>query len=134
MRAVLDPNVIISALLAPDGSPAQVVRAWLHGGYELVCSEKLLAELQRALAYPKLRSRIPAVDAHELVSLLGREAEMLDDPADAPSVRSPDPDDDYLIVLAERARAALVSGDGHLLGLRDQLPVYSPAQFLALLA
>jgi hypothetical protein len=27
----------------------------------------------------------------------------------------------------------IVSGDGHLLGMVDDLPVYSPAEFLALL-
>ena len=43
------------------------------------------------------------------------------------------PGDDYLIALAEASRAAIVSGDGHLLGLRDELPVYSPAELLALL-
>jgi uncharacterized protein len=133
VRAVLDPNVLISALLTPRGSPAKVLRVWLDGAFELIVSALLLTELERALAYPKLRKYIGPLEAAELVDLLGREAQMLDDPADAPTVRSPDQGDDYLIALASAAHAVIVSGDRHLLTLADALPVYSPAQFLALL-
>ncbi|MCA1705276.1 MAG: PIN domain-containing protein, partial [Actinobacteria bacterium] len=52
MRAVLDPNVIISAVLSPGGAPARVMTAWLEGRYELVVSPLLLEELERALSYP----------------------------------------------------------------------------------
>jgi len=133
VRAVLDSNVIISALLAPRGTPAKVLRAWLDGAFELVASDALLAELQRAMAYPKLRRRIEAAEAQELIELLRREARMTNNPDDPPSTRSPDPDDDSLIALGAVAQAAIVSGDGHLLGLARELPVYSPAEFLVLL-
>ena len=133
MRAVLDANVIISGLIAPRGTPAKVLRAWLDGAFELVVSALLLAELERALAYPKLRERINPAEVRELVDLLGREAQMVDDPDDPPSLRSADPGDDYLIALAAAAQAAIVSGDRHLLDLAQRLPVYSPAEFLALL-
>lgn len=131
MRAVLDPNVLISALLSRGGSPARVVRAWLDGAFELIGSDLLIRELERALSYPKLRSRVEPSEAAEFVELLRRAARMFDDPVDPPSVRSPDPGDDYLIGLAEAAQAVIVSGDGHLLGLAGQLPVFSPAEFLA---
>lgn len=133
MRAVLDPNVIISALLAPGGSPAKILRAWIEGAYELVVSPVLLAKLERALAYPKLAKRISRGDAEALIDLLRREGELLEDPANPPRVSSPDAGDDYLIALAEAARAVIVSGDGHLLGLTDSLPVHSPAAFLEFL-
>ncbi len=133
MRAVLDANVIISALLTPRGSPARVLRAWLDGAFDLVISSLLLAELERALAYPKLRARVDPAEAEELVELLRREAEMFEDPTDPPGVCSPDPGDDYLIALAIAAQAAIASGDGHLLGLARRLPVYSPVAFLSLL-
>jgi putative PIN family toxin of toxin-antitoxin system len=134
VRAVLDVNVIISALLAPAGSPARVLRSWLDGAFELIASDALLAELDRALAYPKLRTRVEAAEAQEIVDLLRRSAEMIDDPADAPALRSADPGDDYLIALAAVAKAVIVSGDRHLLVLAPQVPVLSPAEFLALLS
>ena len=48
-------------------------------------------------------------------------------------MRSIDPDDDYLLILAADQRAALVSGDRHLLALAGQLPVQTPAEFLAVI-
>jgi putative PIN family toxin of toxin-antitoxin system len=134
LRAVLDPDVHISALLAPRGVPARVLRAWIDGAFELIASPLLLAELERALAYPKLRKRVPSEDAARFVEWLGRSATTIDDPDVAPPIRSPDVGDDYLLALAAAARAALVTGDGHLLSLDTDLPIYPPATFLTTIA
>ncbi len=133
MRAVLDPNVIISAFLSRTGTPARVFQLWVEGAYELVCSPNLLRELQQALNYPKLAHRIHRSEAAQLVELLTEGASLLGDPSDPPAVSSSDPDDDYLIALAEETRSVLVSGDRDLLLLADRIPVYSPRHFLALL-
>ncbi|MEA2470986.1 MAG: uncharacterized protein QOE38_1985 [Thermoleophilaceae bacterium] len=94
----------------------------------------MLAELERALAYPKLRKRVPSEDAACFVEWLRRSATVVDDPDVAPPVRSPDVGDDYLLALAAAARAALVTGDGHLLSLGTDLPIYPPASFLTTVA
>lgn len=130
MRAVLDPNVIISALLSRNGTPARVLRLWADGVWELVCSPQLLDELRRTLTYPKLAKHIHADEAAALLSLLQDEALVLRDPQVPPSTASSDPDDNYLIALAEQSRSLLVSGDSDLLDLADQIPVYSPREFL----
>ncbi len=132
MRAVLDVNVIISGLLSPRGAPARVLTAWLEGGYDLVVSPVLLEELERALGYPKLRKRVSEAEAQELLDLLRREADLQEDPLGPPPVRSPDPGDDYVISLAAETQSVIVSGDRHLLDLRDELPVYTPADFPSL--
>jgi putative PIN family toxin of toxin-antitoxin system len=133
VRAILDPNVLISALLSATGAPAQVVRAWLAGRFELVVSPLLLAEIERALAYPKLRKRIPPDEAKLVVELLQRSATLAQDPDADPPRRSVDPGDDYLLVLAAVERVALVSGDKHLLALEGDLPIFAAAAFLAVL-
>jgi uncharacterized protein len=127
-RAVFDPNVLISALLSPSGSPAALVARWLAGEFELVVSEALVAELRRALAYPKLRSRITDEDATEFIGLLSRTATAVEDPVAVPR-RSRDAGDDYLLALAEAAASILVTGDQDLLDVTD-VPVLSPAAFL----
>lgn len=131
-RAVLDPNVLISALLSRSGAPALLVARWLSGDFELVVSEKLLAELRRALTYPKLRSRITEDEATAFVDLLDRAATRATDPPATPR-RSRDAGDDYLLALAEAAAAVLVTGDDDLLGLKG-VPVLSPRAFLDTLA
>ena len=131
MRAVLDPNVLIAALISPIGAPARLLEAWRAGRFELIVSALLLGELERALGYPKLRRRVSAEDAAAAVEWLRREATMLPDPTGQPPARSIDPDDDYLIALAAAGKALLVSGDGHLLSLGTSLAILSPAAFLA---
>ncbi len=134
MRAVLDSNVIVSAALSRSGTPAKVFQAWLDGAYALLVSPLLLDELRRVLRYPKIASRVSPQDAEVLSALLLRQAETVEDPEDPPTIKSPDPDDDYLISMAQTARAVIVSGDAHLHSLADRIPVYTPAAFLALLA
>jgi putative PIN family toxin of toxin-antitoxin system len=130
VRAVLDPNILVSALLSRAGAPAQLLARWLAGEFELVVSEQLLAELEQVFLYPKLRRRIRAEDAADFVAALRRPATLAGDPPVAPPRRSSDPGDDYLVALAASERAALVSGDQHLLELADELPVYSARRFL----
>ncbi|MCL6538952.1 MAG: putative toxin-antitoxin system toxin component, PIN family [Acidothermus sp.] len=133
MRAVLDPNVLVSAVLSRAGTSARLLRAWLVGDFELVVSPALLDELARVLAYPKIAKRVTRAEAAELLDLLRDHALLVEDPDRVPSIRSPDPGDDYLICLAEESRAALVSGDADLTSLPGRIPVYSPAAFAALL-
>jgi putative PIN family toxin of toxin-antitoxin system len=133
VRAVLDPNVLIAALLSRSGAPAQIVSRWLAGEFELVLSETLIAELERALAYPKVRKRVAEDEAGAFVSLLRQTVRLAADP-EAPVHRSADPDDDYLLALAEVERAVLVSGDQHLLALAGELPILTPRAFLDALA
>jgi putative PIN family toxin of toxin-antitoxin system len=129
VRAVLDPNVLISALLSPTGRPARLVLRWLAGDFELVVSERLVAEVARALTYPKLRSRVTPEESQGFVELLRRSATVLPDPRN-PTRRSSDRGDDYLVALAEAASARLVSGDRHLLRLAPEFPIESAAGFL----
>jgi putative PIN family toxin of toxin-antitoxin system len=132
VRAVLDPNVVISGLISRDGAPARLLASWRRGRFEVVVSPLLLAELGRALGYPGLRRRLPAEAAEAAVRWLADGATRAEDPPEHPPVRSSDPGDDYLIALAAHRNAALVSGDRHLLDFQGVIPVYSPNDFLAL--
>ena len=129
MRAVLDPNVIISGLLSPSGNAAWLLGAWERGEFELIVSAGLLAELERALAYPKLRRRVTDDEARQVLQWLSQSGTVATDPNAPPAVRSADPGDDYLIALAASERAILVSGDKHLLDLAGEIPVVSPLRF-----
>ncbi len=131
MRAVVDVNVLIAAVLSAGGPSAEILRRSRCGAFELIVSGLLIAELVRALAYPKLRKRIPPEKAAAFADWLRHHGTVAEDPADPPPVRSPDPDDDYLLALAIDHRAFLVTGDQHLLGLREDLPILTPAEFVA---
>ena len=129
MRAVLDTNVLVAALLSRHGGRAGVVSRWLAGEFELIVSPLLLAELERVLAYPKIADRIAAADAEAFLQLLADAGMVAPDPAATPA-RSVDADDDYLLALAESTNAVVVTGDRHLLELAGRFPVETVAQFV----
>ena len=130
MRAVVDVNVLISGAISARGPSAEILRSCRDGMFEMVLSELLVAELARALAYPKLRKRIPAEKAAAFVGWVRDHGALAEDPPDPPPIRSPDPDDDYLLALAISRRSFLVTGDQHLLGFQAELPILKPAEFL----
>lgn len=133
MRAVLDVNVLISAVLSSRGSSARLVRAWRDGAFDLIVSPLLLQELQRAFNYPKIRRRVAVAESHQFISWLEGQAVLAADPDGPPPTRSPDPHDDYLLALAGHEQAVLVSQDEHLLSLRDDYPIRTPDEFLELI-
>lgn len=130
-RAVLDPGVLVSALITPTGTPAKLLSASHSGTFELVVSPLLREELNLVLLREKFRRYVDLDAIEQYVELLGRDAAMAADPAEPPPIRCADPDDDYLIALAHSRSAALVSGDGHLLELAGEIPVFTPSEFLS---
>jgi putative PIN family toxin of toxin-antitoxin system len=131
-RAVLDPNVLVSAFISQRGGSAdRIVRAWREGAFELVVSPQLIAELTEVLARTKFALQAAEGRAEAYIAGLADDAIQIDDPPDPPPV-SPDSSDDYLIALARAARAdVIVSGDSHLIQLVDPIaPVLTPRQFI----
>lgn len=132
IRAVLDPNILVSALISPNGTPASVLNAAEQSEFEFQVSERLLSELEVVLMRDKFRRYASAEEAAAHIRRV-REAGI-------PSVEgeiipvSPDPKDDYLVALSLAARADyLVSGDPHLLGMAGEITVVSPRDFLDIL-
>ena len=130
-RAVLDTNVLVSALISPGGGSARLLLELRSGAFELIVSPLLLAELRDVLRRDKFRRYVSEAEADAYVELIRSEAIVRADPGLSPDPLSADPDDEYLIDLARDARAdALVTGDAHLLDLRAIIPAMTPAEFL----
>lgn len=131
-RVVLDPGVLVSALITPTGAPAKLLEEARAGGLELVVSPLLLGELEEVLGREKFRRYVDLDTVRDYVQLLRREGLLSADPEGPPLLRCADPDDDHLIALAHDRSAVLVSGDGHLLDLAARgAPILSPADLLA---
>ena len=125
--------MLVSALISPRGLPARVLAEWVSGSFDLLVSPRLLEELDAALARPRLSRYVPRPDARSFIADLRRPAKIVADPSQADRLVPDDPRDDFLVALAVAARAdVLVSGDRHLLELRDPPPpMLSPRAFLA---
>jgi len=134
-RAVLDTNVLVSALISPGGGSARLLLELRSGAFELIVSPLLLAELREVLRRDKFRRYVSEAEADAYAELIRSEGVVRADPEPSPEPLSADLDDEYLIDLARDARAdALVTGDAHLLDLRAIIPAMAPAEFLEMLA
>lgn len=133
VRVVLDTNCLVSALIFSHGKAGQLRAAWQRGDIiPLVCRESI-TELIRVLGYPKFK-----LDQEDIESLLAdilpwTEIVEMNTSHDAiESLR--DEDDAVFIRLAQATGATfLVSGDKHLLELRDTFPelhIVSLAEFM----
>lgn len=137
IRVVVDANVFVSALLNPQGAPAQVFDAWRTEQFQLVVSGAILEEIGRVLRYPRIaryhrwseeRLRLFLDDLSHLAMHTPGEitlAVVQDDP----------PDNRYLECAVEGEAAYIVSGDRLLLDLREYqgVRILSPRAFLEVL-
>jgi putative PIN family toxin of toxin-antitoxin system len=110
MRVVLDTHVLLSGLINPHGTPAQLLTAWRAGHFDLVTAAEQLLELAAVSRRPVLRRRLVPAHVGRFINALRELAYVVQR---LPVVdRSSDPADNFLLGIAEVAKADfLVSGD-----------------------
>ncbi len=137
LRAVLDCNVYVSAIVRPEGPPGRIVERFIRdGAFDLVLSPAIRDEVLRALKYPKVRRCIrrevdPDLWFEDIVLL----ARLVAGEHQVTGV-SRDPDDDIYLAAAIEGRCTfVVSGDPDLLtvGEHEGVRIVTPRSFLTLL-
>ena len=112
MRVILDTNVLLGALISPQGPPDAIYRAWRAARFDLVTSTAQLDELRRASRYPKLKILLPAHRVGTMVNNMQRAIVLgvLSPLPDGMEVN--DPNDAFLLAMALASEADyLVTGD-----------------------
>jgi len=136
LRAVLDANVYISAIIQPAGAPGRLVKRFLRdASFEVVLSPAIVDEVLRALAYPKVRKLLRGTDAQLWFEDLVVLADLVAGSHQLSGVCK-DPDDDKYVAAALEGRAAhVVTGDRAFLDLREHagVEIVTPRAFLDLL-
>jgi putative PIN family toxin of toxin-antitoxin system len=136
VRAVLDANVYISAIIQPRGTPGRLVERFLRdAAFEIVLSPAIVDEVLRALAYPIVCKRLRGVDAQLWFEDLAVLADLVPGAQRVAGVCK-DPDDDKYVAAALEGRAPyVVTGDRAFLDLGEHAGVemLSPRAFLDLL-
>ena len=131
IRAVLDTNVIVSALIL-KGPVNQLLDFWKSGKFSLVVSKHLVSEYLRVLAYPKL-----GLLAEEIKILVEQELFPFTIPIEVkqiPKIITDDPSDNMFLACAAVGKCHyLVSGDRHLLSLKQykKIPIITVQAFIS---
>jgi hypothetical protein len=70
----LEANVVVAALPSPRGASAQVLVGWADGGYELIVSPLLVAELEGVPWRPRFAGSISPTEIDGLLDALREDA------------------------------------------------------------
>jgi predicted nucleic acid-binding protein len=109
MRAVVDTNTLVSALLRSDSPPAAVVDAMVRQVLEPVVCHDIMTEYRAVLPRPRLRLR--AADIDELLALIEAQARWVDVPAYDGRPALPDPSDWPFIASALAVGCPVITGN-----------------------
>jgi hypothetical protein len=138
VKAVLDTNVLVSAMIGPQGAPAAILKAWREREFQLVTSSLLVAEAGNVLRRRRIQkfTGLSLEDVEELLDDLLATAVVVE-PSGVLDVIASDPDDNRVLEAALGGEADyVVSGDRDLLDLKryEHVEIVTPMRFLAVLS
>ena len=117
MKVVLDTNVLVSALIK-DGKPRDLLNK-LSRNKQIVLSRAILEEFLEVIEDPKVAKYTSEQDTTVFLDALGNSATIVQAKSKFKAVVE-DPDDDVIVRAAYDAKANyIVSGDRHLLALKE---------------
>jgi putative PIN family toxin of toxin-antitoxin system len=130
MRAVVDVNILVRALIKPDGSVGPVLQRLRDAAFTLLYSEPILEELLDVLSRPRIRAKyqLEEDDIETVLLLVLLRGEPVVPSRRVTSCRNP-LDNKFLEVAMAGKADVIVSGDQDLLVLSpfEGIPIASPA-------
>ena len=136
MRAVVDTNVLVRALIKPQGSVGPVLLRLRDAACTLLYAQSLLEELVDVLNRPRIREKyqLTGQDIQTVVSLILLRGEAVA-PGERVTACRDSTDDKFLEVAVTGKADVIVRGDQDLLVLHlfVGIPILSPAAFLRML-
>ena len=136
MRAVVDTNILVRAIIRPHGSVGPVLLRLRQGEYTLLYTWESLEELIDVLNRPRIRDKYHLTDG-DIATVVGlilvRGEEVT--PAARISVCRDPKDDKFLEIAVTGEAGVIVSGDQDLLVLHPfaGIPIVPPNAFLQML-
>lgn len=120
LRAVVDTNLLLRAVIKPTGTVGPVISRLRDGDFTLVYSQPLIDELVAKLALPRIREKYSLTDGDidNLLALIALRGELVAPTRTVKVCR--DPKDDMFIEAALAGHAeVVVTGDEDLLILKQ---------------
>lgn len=113
MRAVVDTNIWVSAIISPKGAPARVLQAYRDSRFTLVTSDNLLDELRDVLNRPRIANKygIRADDVDTLINVMRAGSVLVRTTGTVRVCRDPDDDESIEVAIVGEADAVVSRDD-----------------------
>lgn len=130
MNVVLDTNILVSAYVFPGGAPDEVLSLAIEGRCTLITSRPLLLELGRVIGQ---KFGWTPDRAEAAVAQIVRTSNVVEPRERIEDIQTDPADNRVLEAAAAGSADLIVSGDRHLLKLKDWrgIPILDPRAFLA---
>ncbi|MBL7081300.1 MAG: putative toxin-antitoxin system toxin component, PIN family [Candidatus Omnitrophica bacterium] len=137
LKVVLDTNQFVSSFIVKKGLSAQLLQAWRKYAYVLITSKAILKEIEEVFHYPHITKKysFKKTEIDSFIGLIEKRAIVLSDLIELDVIKD-DPDDNKILACALEAKAQyIVSGDSHLLNLRQYkgIVIVTAREFLKIL-
>lgn len=132
MRAVVDTNVVVSGLLW-GGPPNQILKWARDAVLKIMACEETSAEVKRVIQYKRFSQRLSDLDTtpNEVIAYFMNLVIFVPTPQFIPRAIHKDLFDNIFLALASENKAHLIiSGDKHLLDIKEynDIPVVTPSE------
>lgn len=129
-KVVIDTNVLVSALLKPEGKERHIYKLALNSEIQLFISQPMTTELARVVDYPKFA--LNPLEKEIFFKNISRVASFVD-PKRQITIIKADPPDNRILECAVESRADyIITGDKHLKSLKHYsgTKIIGPSEFL----
>jgi hypothetical protein len=137
MKAAFDSNILVSALIKPEGKPAQIVARAREGEFQVALCDAIREETYRVFHYRHIQRKFQLSEKDiEDFLIAVFELEPLITIQHIENLIPHDPPDNIILACAlEGGADYLVSGNLHLLDLKQHrgVKIVTPTQFLEIL-
>jgi putative PIN family toxin of toxin-antitoxin system len=118
VEVVFDVNILVSSLIS-KGKPRELWLKAVSGEFQLVLSRRIVEEFVEVISRPKFQRYLGERDVLDFLEALSTRARIVRTRSRLRIIRE-DPEDNSILAAAYDGRADyIVSGDRHLLGLRE---------------
>lgn len=135
IKAVIDTNVAVSGLLW-KGTPNDILILAREGEIELCCTDFMIEELRRVLYYERLQQRLMAigVTCEEMVEYYRDIVTVYNEKSSVDTIKADVTDNRFIAAALDSGGYIIVSGDKHLLDLKEheKVQILNPVEFLYL--
>lgn len=135
IRVVLDTNVVVSAAISTDGNPALIFEMLIMEDIKNYTTQEIIDEIKEVLQRPRITKRVSLVEQEFILSTFEKFSEKIVSGIKFEEIND-DPDDNKFLECAVSVSANyIVSGDGHLLNLKEfrGIKIVNPAEFIKLM-
>lgn len=138
IQAVVDVNVLVSAMIGRLGFCRRVIAAWRQGQFDLLMAEGIITELDGKLRLPRISKWLTDYESNRqwIIQPLRTQAKIILVPLHECLSVTGDPEDDYVLAATRLSNAGyLITGDKKLLSLREYsgAKIVSPREFATVL-